>query len=120
MAVNKAKRSIHLAQPERRSPKSQPAAETMPVKAHVYRTVAELNGGFEKVIQDLKTLQHISFLRSASLEAMHDAICGIRARANQEFLHVLGERETANAGRFERVVHPRKPASAKPEHPTPW
>ena len=28
----------------------------MPVKAHAYRTIAELNGGFEKVIQELETL----------------------------------------------------------------
>jgi hypothetical protein len=72
------------------------------VKAHIYRALAELNGGFEKVIQDLKTLQQVSFLRSEKLAGMHDLICGIRAEANRECLGVLGEREEANAGHFGR------------------
>lgn len=73
MAAIKAKRSIPLEQPERRRTNSQPA-DLMPVKAHVYRAIAELNGGFEKVIHDLKILAEVSFLRSGSLTAMHDLI----------------------------------------------
>jgi hypothetical protein len=72
----------------------------MPVKAHVYRAIAELNGGFEKVIQDLKTLQQTNFLRSERLADMHDLICGVRAEANREVLDVLNGREMANAGHF--------------------
>ncbi len=108
MASNKAKRSIHLAQPERRSLNSQPATELMPVKAHVYRAMAELNGGFEKVIQDLKTLQQTSFLRSEHLADMHELICGIRAEANREVLEVLNGREMANAGHFASLRRLRK------------
>ncbi len=87
------------AQPQRRSP-NPATAELMPVKAHVYRAIAELNGGFEKVIQDLQTLGRISFFRSDSVTAMHNLICRIRAQANREFTMTLHDREMANAGHF--------------------
>lgn len=103
MATNKANRSIHLAQPERLSPNSQPAAEPMPVQAHVYRTVAELNTGFEKVIQDLRKLRKVPFFHPERLAAMHNRLCGLRAEANQEFIMALGERETANTGHFDQL-----------------
>jgi hypothetical protein len=108
MATNKAKRPVLLAQPQRRSrnPEPRSAAPTevlMPVKAHVYRAIAELNSGFEKVIQDLQTLGRISFFRSDSLTAMHDLICRVRAQANRDFITSLHERETANAAHFDRL-----------------
>jgi hypothetical protein len=103
MAANKNKRSIHLAQPERRRTNPQPVAELMPVKARIYFVIAELNGGFEKTIQHLKDLQQINFLGSDRVAAIHDLVCGIRAQANRECLGILGDRETANAGHFERL-----------------
>jgi hypothetical protein len=102
MATNKAKRSIHLAQPERPRTHHKPA-ELMPVKAHVYRSIAELNGGFEKVIQDLQTLQRISFFRSGALDGMHHLIATLRAQANHQLMTVLTQREMSNAGYFGRV-----------------
>jgi hypothetical protein len=72
----------------------------MPVKAHVYRAIAELNGGFEKVIQDLQILGSIAFFRSDNVTAMRDLICRIRAQANREFTMTLQGREMANAGHF--------------------
>jgi len=77
MATSKAKRLINLAQPQPRQAKSglaggpkpqrrklnpktndrmsegaRPEGKAVaPVKAHVYRSIAELNGGFEKVVQ---------------------------------------------------------------------
>jgi hypothetical protein len=104
MATNKAKRPVLLAQPkpQRRSLNPQPA-ELMPVKTHAYRAIAELNGGFDKVIQDLKTLGRISFFSSDSLIAMHDTICRFRAQANRELMAVLNDRETANLGHFEHL-----------------
>lgn len=127
MATNKAKRPILLAQPKppRRSPnpeqilrpkhglrissagsdarKAAQPAELMPVKARVYRAIAELNGGFEKVIQDLQTLGSIAFFRSDNMTAMRDLICRIRAQANREFTMTLQDREMANAGHFDRL-----------------
>lgn len=79
----------------------------MPVRAHIYRTLAELNGGFEKVIQDLKSLQQVGFLRSERLSGMHDLICGVRAQANRECLGILNDREVANAGHFTEVCGTR-------------
>src|SRR6267154_1858705 len=100
MAANKAKRPLPPAQPERHSPNPHPV-ELMPVKAHVYRAIAELNGGFEKVIQDLQTLGKISLFRSDRLAAMHDLICRIRAQANRDCIMTLHDREMANAGYFD-------------------
>jgi hypothetical protein len=102
MAISKAKRPIPLAQPQRRSRNPEPT-ELMPVKAHAYRAIAELNGGFEKVIQDLQTLKQISYFRSDNVTAMHDLICRIRAQANRDFVIALHDREMANAGHFERL-----------------
>ncbi|MBZ5522902.1 MAG: hypothetical protein LAP21_11755 [Acidobacteriia bacterium] len=127
MAANKAKRPLPSAQPMRHNPNpqqilrpqyglrispagSQPqrsrlhareTAQLMPVKAHVYRTIAELNGGFEKVIQDLQTLRQISFFRNDRVTAMHDLICRVRAQANRDFTMTLHGRELANAGHFD-------------------
>jgi hypothetical protein len=106
MAVNKAKRSIHLAQPQPKPtrPSLHPEpAELMPVRAHVYRTIADVNGGLEHAIEGLQTLQKINYLRSDTLIGMHDLICRIRAQANQHLITVLNERETANAGHFQQL-----------------
>lgn len=102
MARNKAKRPVLLAQPQRRNPNPEPA-ELMPVKAHVYRAIAELNVGFEKVIQDLQILGRISFFDPAGVTAMHNQICRIRARANRQFTTVLHDREIANAAHFDQL-----------------
>ena len=104
MATSKAKRPVPLAQLQRRStnPNPEPTA-LLPVKAHAYRAIAELNGGFEKVILDLQTLGQISYIRSDRVTAMHDLICRVRAEANRDFIVALHEREMANAGHFERL-----------------
>ena len=100
MATNKAKRSIHLAQPQ---PHSQSATEPMPVQAHVYQAIAELNGGLEKVIRDFKKLQKVPFFHSERLVSIHHLLCKLRAEANQEFMMALNQRETANTGHFDRL-----------------
>jgi hypothetical protein len=114
MAANKAKRSIHLAQPQphhtRPSLHPEPA-ELMPVRAHVYRTIADMNGGLEHAIEGLQTLQKINYLRSDTLNGMHDLICRIRAQANQHLITALNEREMANASHFQGLgIEPDKPA----------
>ena len=115
MAGNKANRrsiqhSAISSQPHQNQPQ-RPTEPPSPVKAHIYRALAELNGGFEKVIQDLKTLQQVGFLRSQRLAGMHDLICGIRAEANHECLGILDDRETANAGHFDELRRCREPRS---------
>jgi len=102
MAISKSKRTIPLAQPQRRSPNPEPA-ELMPVKAHVYRAIAELNDGFEKVARDLQTLGRVTFLGSERVTAIHDVICRIRAQANRDFMMAIHDREIANAGHFDRL-----------------
>jgi hypothetical protein len=102
MAETKAKRSVSLAQPER--PRLHPRpVELMPVKVHVYRTIAELNASFEKVLQDLHSLGNVSYFRSSGATAAHRMISRIRAQLNREFAITLQDRETANADHFDRV-----------------
>ena len=67
MATNKAKRPILLAQPQpqpqrrKGNRKNNPdPTKLMPVKAYVYRAIGELNGGFEKVVQELQTLRSVN------------------------------------------------------------
>jgi len=102
MATNKAKRSIHLAQPERRSPNHK-SAELMPVKSHVYHAIAELNAGLEKAILNLQELQHNHLFRASGLAAMNRVLRGIRAQANRQLMMAVNERETANAGHFQKL-----------------
>ena len=97
MATNKAKRSIHLTQP------NLAPAELMPVRAHVYRTIAEVNDGFEHAIEGLQTLQKIKYLSSDGLDQMLNLVCRVRAQANRKLMAVLDERETANAGHYQQL-----------------
>jgi hypothetical protein len=122
MAVNKAKRSIHLAQPQRRRLNPQPATQQMPqmplmpVKSAIYRALADLTTGFDKVIHDFGTLKQSHFFRTGTLSALHGQLCVIRAQAIREFLSVMNEREAANAGYFERL---RREREGTPPEPAP-
>ncbi len=106
MAMNKVKRSIHLAQPrpksQRRSPSKQPA-ELTPVKPHVYYAIAELNAGLEKAIHNLQIIQSNNLFGASGLTAMNHLLRGIRARANRQLMMALNEREAANAGHFQQL-----------------
>jgi hypothetical protein len=102
MAMNKAKRPILLAQPkpQRRStnPKTNPdPAGLMPVKANVYRAMAELNGGFQTVIHELQVLGQVGFLRPHGVTEMRELLCRVRAQANRDFTMAMHEREKLNA-----------------------
>lgn len=107
MATHKTKRSIHLAQHHLQT-QPQPAAKLLPVKAYIYRAIAELNAGFELTMQELKRLQQVDFLPSSRIAAMHIAVGELRAQANQEFLSIITQRETTNAGHFERLSNQRE------------
>jgi hypothetical protein len=92
MATNKVKRSFPAAQPRRRRPHPITSPETItPVKAHIYKTIGELNGGFEEVLQDLSTLGRISLFRANSLTATHSLVSKIRAQVNRELSQTLHE-----------------------------
>ena len=112
MAVNKVKRSIHLAQPQPQQPQPQKTqdpihnsepTEPQPVRAHVYRTIAEMNGGFEHVIDALQTMQKIKHLPAGSLNGIENQIARIRAEANRDLMAMLSERELVNVGYFDRL-----------------
>jgi hypothetical protein len=112
MAVNKSKRSIHLAQQKpQQAPKperpqlngNQEPTEQMPVRAHVYRAIADMNGGFQHVIEVLQTLQKVKHLPADNIKGVENQIARIRAEANRDLMAVLSEREMANAGHFQRL-----------------
>lgn len=98
MATNKAKRSIHLAQPQPQR------TDLMPVRAHAYRSLAEMNSGIEQAIHGLQELKKITcFCSSETLHATYNLLSRIRAEANREAMAVLAERETANARHFQQL-----------------
>jgi hypothetical protein len=107
MAVPKAKRPIFLAQPQsqRRSPNPKPTpdpAGLMPVKANIYRAMAELNGGFQTVIHELQVLGQVGFLRPHGVTEMRELICRVRAQANRDFTMAMHDREKVNARFFDK------------------
>ena len=111
MAVNKSKRSIHLAQLQPQHARLRPKrfrtnpgpTEMQPVRAHVYRTIAEMNGGFEQAMEALQTLEKIKHLPAASLNWIGNQTGLIRAEANRDLMAVLSRRELANAGHFHHL-----------------
>jgi hypothetical protein len=127
MATSKAKRPILLAQPQRRSSspeqilrpkyglrippadsqtnarKAVQPTELTPVKPHVYYAIAELNAGLEKAIHNLQMLQSNQLFGTSGLTSMNRTLRGIRTQANRQLMMALNERETANAGHFERL-----------------
>jgi hypothetical protein len=107
MAVHKVIRTTPLAQPQ---PKTQRSAanpeptDLMPVKAHTYRTLAEMNYGLEQAIQGLQVLRRSSFFSSdESLAGLHNRLSRIRAQTNRELMAILAERETANDRHFRQL-----------------
>ena len=94
---------------------SQLASGPMPVKAHVYHSLAELNAAFDKVISQFGHLKQINYFCSEPLTAMYHALLRIRAQANHEFTTVLGERETANANHFENLYGQSTLTSPQPD-----
>jgi len=98
MATNKAKRSIHLAQPQPQT------KDLLPVRAHAYRSLAEMNSGLEQAIHGLQELKKITcFSSSESLNGIYTLLSRIRAQANREAMAVLAERETANTRHFQQL-----------------
>jgi hypothetical protein len=102
MAANKAKRSVHLAQPQRPRLHPEPA-ELKPVKARVYRDIAEMNTGLEQALHGLRALQHIPLFPADDLNNLHNQLSRIRAQANRQLVAVLEDREASNAAHFHRL-----------------
>ena len=108
MATSKAKRPILLAQPKPQRCSTNPKtnanpAGLMPVKANIYRAMAELNGGFKTVIHELQILEQVGFLRPHGVTQMRELICRLRAQANRDFTMAMHEREKTNADILETV-----------------
>lgn len=83
----------------------------MPVRAHVYRTMAEMNLALEQAIQGLETLVKINYFSSESLRGTLSLLSRTRAQANRELVSVLIERETANARYFQQLCRAPEPFS---------
>jgi hypothetical protein len=83
----------------------------MPVRAHVYRTLAEMNHALELAIQGLDALVKINYFSSDTLHGTLRLLSQTRAQANRELISVLIERETANARHFQQLCLGPKPVS---------
>ena len=77
-------------------------AGLMPVKAHIYHSIAELNSGFEQVVRELQTLGGLNLFRASDVAAMRETICRMRAQANRDFALAIHDREKVNAGLLRR------------------
>ncbi|HET9284945.1 MAG TPA: hypothetical protein VFR24_23585 [Candidatus Angelobacter sp.] len=112
MATSKAKHLIDLTQltPKHQRHRTTPqpnskagtadkpeAAGLMPVKAHIYHSIAELNSGFEQVVRELQTLGGLNLFRASDVAAMRETICRMRAQANRDFALAIHDREKVNA-----------------------
>ena len=110
MASNKAN-TLHPPQ----SLNSQLASGPMPVKAHIYHSLAELNAAFDTVISQFGHLKQINYFCSEPLTDMYHVLLRIRAQANRELTTILHERETANANYFENLYGQSTLASPQPD-----
>lgn len=109
MATSKAKHPIDLTQLQRHRVTPKPNGKTgtgdkpetaglMPVKAHIYHSIAELNSGFEQVVRELQTLGGLNLFRASDVAVMRETICRMRAQANRDFALAIHDREKVNAG----------------------
>ena len=104
MATSKAKHLIDLTQLTPRRAKSVRVGDKpetlglMPVKAHIYHSIAELNSGFEQVVRELQTLGGLNLFRASDVTVMRETICRMRAQANRDFALAIHDREKVNAG----------------------
>lgn len=74
------------------------SAGLMPVKAHIYHSIAELNSGFEQVVRELQRLGRLNLFRASDVAVMRETICRMRAQANRDFALAIHDREKTNAG----------------------
>jgi hypothetical protein len=133
MAVHKATRSIHLAQPkpeaERRRlnpqhPNSQPSMQRPrrndpQLKAELFEALRHLNRGFGVALASLDTLQRKDRPHAAGifppdfLLSYRDRTETLRAEANRDLLRLLAGHEEEEAEQFGRLCGP--PVKSKPK-----
>jgi len=74
-----------------------------PVTFRVYQAIAEANGGFEKLTQDLQNLQQFNFFPADNLIAWLNSILHLQAEINSRLLESLNSRELNNAAYYDRL-----------------
>ena len=74
-----------------------------PDKARCYEVVAELNRGFEQVLEDLARLKDLRLLRPGLGRALQFALEETRAWSNFEALERLHQREERDWGHYGRL-----------------
>jgi hypothetical protein len=89
--------------------------ELLPVTQSVFHAVTEANGGFEKLIADLESLQQVSFFPSGKLADYLNVICRLRAEINLMLIGILQDREMSNAGYFDRLCIEREQELKDPD-----
>lgn len=77
--------------------------EPQPVTVRVYQAIAEVNGGFEKVTQQLHVLEQFNFFRAEILTAWLNSVQHLQADANSHLLEILSDRELNNASYYDRL-----------------
>jgi len=73
------------------------------VTSRVYQAIAEVNGGFEKLTQDMQGLLKFSFFPTKNLIAWLNQIRYMQAHANYRLIACLDSREMNNAAYYDRL-----------------
>jgi hypothetical protein len=126
MAVHKATRSLHLAQPEpenerrRLNPQhanfkhpslQRPRRNDPQLKAELFEALRHLNRGFGVALSSLDTLQrkdrpHSGLFPPDFLLSYRDRTEALRAEANRDMLRMLAGHEEEEAEQFSRLCGP--------------
>lgn len=77
--------------------------QPQPVTFRVYQAIAEVNGGFEKVTQQLHVLEQFNFFPAEIFTAWLNSIQHLQADANSHLLEILSDRELNNASYYDRL-----------------
>jgi len=77
--------------------------EPQPVTVRVYQAIADVNGGFEKVTQQLRVLEQFNFFPARILTAWLNSVQHLQADANSHLLEILSDRELNNASYYDRL-----------------
>jgi hypothetical protein len=77
--------------------------QPLPVTSRVYHAIAEVTGGFERLVQDLQALEQFNFIPADDLRAWLNMLLHIQAQTNSHLIESLSSREMNNMTYYERL-----------------
>ena len=74
-----------------------------PVASRVYQAIADVNGGFEKLTQNLQSLEQFNFFPADILTWWLNSVQNLQAMANSHLLESVHSREMNNGAYYDRL-----------------